>query len=645
LSAYCSASSDLHIWDYLGIQPQLVPYSLVALALISSGLWQQAPALHDSPGTESTVVTNPNSPKTPATPTWPARLSPRQTHSLKNIHHENDGFERGARCSGARYQHIAGDQVSMSQRDTGLPHQSTGSPAREDQPPHASAPYAQQRSDGSDGAGSISLNPVGNSQPQPLHPTRLHGVHNILNPPEQRRPATGAPPVEHASSGQYGQPHQFFGHPQAGSHPSTPVGGVMTLPGPPTSDRPPLPSAPLHNPRKILSPKVPRVASINLGSGIQGGDASRMHHNLQMASPVKRNRDGSPEDYRPSPTHHPTSLPQTPNMPGASISRSFSQPMIQPLSGPHPPPLPLPPADRPSISPAHPHFQPEMYNRRSFSTSAAPGPVGDTHMPWTDPPGRRSSLGPPMLGEGQQAFMTLPGSDPIPIHVDYSQASKKADEKRQRNAKASTRHRRKRKAMQEESARQLQDLKDEREEMELQIEELTAQRDFYRNDRNLLRELVAGTPGISQHAARPPSPPMSSRMGLMGGSPRRGSHLIREYSSEASSSERPTQRQRTDDRSDSSIPSYGMMSVGTPTTQQSSIHGQMYGMPPRPGSATSSVGTGERLPPLRAMEVPQLAHGQHEQDPRTGQWIPIQQRSYETGWATAVRRPGEGPPR
>lgn len=56
--------------------------------------------------------------------------------------------------------------------------------------------------------------------------------------------------------------------------------------------------------------------------------------------------------------------------------------------------------------------------------------------------------------EGQQAFMALPGCDtPIPVQVDYSQASKKADEKRQRDAKASTRHRRKKKTMQEENMR------------------------------------------------------------------------------------------------------------------------------------------------------------------------------------------------
>ena len=269
-------------------------------------------------------------------------------------------------------------------------------------------------------------------------------------------------------------------------------------------------------------------------------------------------------------------------------------------------------------------------------------------MPWANPSSRRSSLGPPAMGaEGQQAFMTLPGSDTIiPIHVDYSQASKKADEKRERNAKASTRHRRKRKAMQEESARLLQDLKDEREEMEVQIEELTAQRDFYRSDRNWLRDLVARTPGITEHAVRPQSPPpVTERMGSISEvSPRHGSRMTREYSSEASSAERPAQRQRTDDRSDSSMPSYGMVSVGTPSTQQSSIHGASYGMPQRPGSAASSTGTGERLPPLRSMEAHLPGPGQHEQDPRTGQWMPIQPRPFETGWATPMRKPGEGPP-
>ncbi|KAH7111614.1 hypothetical protein EDB81DRAFT_671376 [Dactylonectria macrodidyma] len=113
--------------------------------------------------------------------------------------------------------------------------------------------------------------------------------------------------------------------------------------------------------------------------------------------------------------------------------------------------------------------------------------------------------------EGQQAFLALPGSDSlIYVEVDYSQASKKADEKRQRNARASTRHRRKKKIMQEENTKQLQELRDERRQLEIQLEELTHQRDFYQDDRNRLRDIVSQTPGIS-HLATGPSSPASAR--------------------------------------------------------------------------------------------------------------------------------------
>uniref|UniRef100_A0A8H7TTT8 BZIP domain-containing protein n=1 Tax=Bionectria ochroleuca TaxID=29856 RepID=A0A8H7TTT8_BIOOC len=233
--------------------------------------------------------------------------------------------------------------------------------------------------------------------------------------------------------------------------------------------------------------------------------------------------------------------------------------MAQPQGGPHHPPsgdaLDVPPRDThgyPQPSPGHGHFQPGPYGGRSFSASAVTGPPLDEPT-WPESM-RRSSLGAQIIaGDGQQAFISLPGSDaPIPIHVDYSQASKKADEKRQRNAKASTRHRRKRKAIQEENAKQLQDLKESREDMELKIEELTVQRDFYRRERNRLREIVTRTPSIAEHAKSVSSPTITpARVGSY--SPRRN---IREYSSEASSNERPARRQRIDDGSETSLASF-----------------------------------------------------------------------------------------
>ncbi|KAJ6446673.1 armadillo-type fold domain-containing protein [Purpureocillium lavendulum] len=243
---------------------------------------------------------------------------------------------------------------------------------------------------------------------------------------------------------------------------------------------------------------------------------------------------------------------------------------------------------------------------------------------------------------------------PIPVQVDYSQASKKADEKRQRNAKASTRHRRKKKTMQEENMRLLQDLKDERHSMAVEVDDLKRQRDFYRDERNRLRDIVARTAGIHQHAAGPPTPPMRSIESLADRSPGSQSHMPTPtpgYTSDPSSAERPTQRRRTEDRHEYATSVYGAP-VGGPhqTASSAAGAGQGYGAPPRPLSAASSA-SGERLPPLRAMDGPAPVQGvggrqPQEQDPRTGQWRPVQPRQYETGWATTptARKSHEGQP-
>ncbi|OAA56462.1 hypothetical protein ISF_07530 [Cordyceps fumosorosea ARSEF 2679] len=230
------------------------------------------------------------------------------------------------------------------------------------------------------------------------------------------------------------------------------------------------------------------------------------------------------------------------------------------------------------------------------------------------------------------------------VPVDTTQASKKADEKRQRNAKASTRHRRKKKNIQEENIRLLQDLKDDQEAMAEQMENLTRQRDFYREERNRLREIVLRTPAISQHASGPPSP--GSRSGVnsyadhspMGGKPRPLHTPSQGYISEASSVERPAQRRRTDEHSEYAA-NYSTH-PGPPATTLPPMHSHVQTMPPRPMTA---------LPPLRAMDGPppphemHSGHATHERDPVTGDWRVAPPRPYETGWATT--RNVDGHPR
>ena len=544
--------------------------------------------------------------------------------------------------------------------------QTSGSPIRDDQALPRGPHQAAQR------AGDISVHhdygtiPHSNGDLRAQQvPPRLLGVHNILNPSEPNLATEGGPPhlsrtreqgdVSHSPSPvQYGPSRAFFpGHHGAGSHPGTPVASAVPLVAPGGSGRTSpsnYPHLSLQNPRRILSPKGPRAASIS-HSGPSRDPDPRLQPRMASASPAKRPYEPDPaEDYRGHPMagHHSSSLPHTPSLPGASIARSFSQPVTQPPGGPHAPPMPIPPRDhhgRPAVSPVQvPMQSPGTHGGRVFATSGAPGPVGDQRPPaWTEST-RLSNMSAHVIGgEAQHAFMALPGTDtPITVHVDTTQASKKASEKRQRNAHASTRHRNKKKIMLDDMTRKLDELKDEKQEMELTIEELVAQRDFYRTDRNRLRDIVRATSSISDLAAAPPSPTLTRPIEANPlGRSRHAPTPSRDYSSEASSAERPAQRRRLDERSDTSIPPYGTASATTPGIH-TPIHGSGYGAP-RPTSASSSSGGGERLPPLRSMEGPLPTQGPpQEQDPRTGQWVPIQPRHYEMGWATGPRRASDG---
>uniref|UniRef100_A0A0D2YCV5 BZIP domain-containing protein n=1 Tax=Fusarium oxysporum (strain Fo5176) TaxID=660025 RepID=A0A0D2YCV5_FUSOF len=266
------------------------------------------------------------------------------------------------------------------------------------------------------------------------------------------------------------------------------------------------------------------------------------------------------------------------------------------------PPNPAPGCPHPPLVHPQTSYSPNMQAGRPFPS---PGPPSESASPWSETL-RRHGMGGSLFGvEGQQALLALPGNqEPIPVHVDFSQASKKADEKRHRNAEASTRHRRKKKIMQEEKAKQLQELRDERRLMEIRIEELIQQGDFYREDRNRLRDIVAQTASISSLAAGPPSPTISiSNSYAETGSLASGPSGSMSYG-DILSNERPAQRRRTDDRPEYSVPPYGSPASGHPSASPSGLPPMPmagYGGPSRPSCAASSA-SGERLPPLRVME-------------------------------------------
>lgn len=483
----------------------------------------------------------------------------------------------------------------------------------------------------------------------------------VVPPSSRPREGEGAPTV--SSSRSYGGPRPFFPN-QMGpvSHPGTPIGGMTSLGRPPSPGHNSPASAyqfpGMNDPSKAVSPRLPRSSSFSHGVPPREMD-SRVQSRLPPSSPAKRPYEKeAPEELRAVfGMHHAQGMPFTAHHSVGTPPRGVAQPASRPADAPYMPPSAAVTRD-PHGRPQSLHALPSQFHHGAAVNRpmSAIGGSGDGPSSWSEVM-RRSGMSGAMGGaEGQQAFMTLPGSDaPIPVQVDYSQASKKADEKRQRNAKASTRHRRKKKTLQEENLRQLQDLKDEREQLAHEVEDLKRQRDFYRDERNRLRDIIARTPGIHQHAAGPPTPLPRSPESHEEMSPGSHSHMPTPtpgYASDPSSVERPAQRRRTEDRPEYSTPLFGTPSGGPPPVLAPGQGGQAYGVPTRPLSAASST-SGERLPPLRAIEgaPPVQSHGlghphaqhahahAHERDPRTGQWRPAQPRHFETGWATAPRKP------
>ncbi|KAL2257367.1 hypothetical protein VTK26DRAFT_263 [Humicola hyalothermophila] len=108
----------------------------------------------------------------------------------------------------------------------------------------------------------------------------------------------------------------------------------------------------------------------------------------------------------------------------------------------------------------------------------------------------------------------------IVVPVDVRRGSKAADDKRRGNAAASARFRKRKKERERSQQEELQKLENANRELESRNEELAkrcqeleAQRDFYRNDRNRLRDIVSQLPGGKEWGERGPTSPISRSAG------------------------------------------------------------------------------------------------------------------------------------
>lgn len=630
----------------------------ITLANQLPSLYQQAPTIHDNPGATapSSTSTTPSSPRTPTTPAWPERNSVSDQVANKNP----GSFSRSAGENQCAYREDTrgGHHNSMSQ---------IGSAARPASYPSTRSPVKYEHAAAFQQIHQFNARNL-DSRPTLSGPNNSIGMYSILNPPDRRtsqsEAAGGGPvpprPWEVDGSGGNGNPNHpniqiprtfFPGQSSASSMPGTPASANSATPGAklPFSERAspgvgyPFPQ--VDTPRKLLSPKPPRRSSLH--QDVSTREYEQHQHQQQLLThnaAVKRPYENDmSEAHRQAQGSH-----LGPNHVAYSNGSHNASPRA-------PPPLQIGRSQEVSRGPPLPStegpgrpYVPAHLQHAGGGHSPHGGPSNDgSSLNWADSV-HRSGMG--VGSDGQQAYIQLPGSSiPIPIEVDYSHASRKADEKRQRNAKASTRHRKKKKVIQEDNMRQLHELREARMDLSHQMDDIIRQRDYYRDERNRLRDIVSRTQGISHHASGPPTPRASSSA---------GSHLERSphnqpshaatppqgYASETPSIERSGQLRRMDEQQEIFNGQYGGNNA------LPSIHNQPSGYPPRPLSAASS-GNGERLPlplpPLRGIDGPPPPIGlgpsgpHHEQDRITGQWRPNQSRAYETGWATTGHSVGE----
>lgn len=247
--------------------------------------------------------------------------------------------------------------------------------------------------------------------------------------------------------------------------------------------------------------------------------------------------------------------------------------------------------------------------------------------------------------------MRHPDGGETDVPLDIKSASRAASIKRLGGAKASAESRQRKKGRRLEAEERCEQLEDELKGMRQQLQESYRYRealDFYKRERDRLRDLVLRTPGISEAARGPPSPQLTTitHPAMFSGSaplnlppPPPSTHatgLAGYASSENPTAERPAQRRRTDGASDLGPFLYGQHQQPQPHEPFRPSSGHPYAIPSsRPGSASST----QLLPSLRA-----LGTGGMETSATPGRHYGGQ-ATHETGFHYPPREPegGRGP--
>ncbi|KAI9647067.1 hypothetical protein NHQ30_005069 [Ciborinia camelliae] len=506
---------------------------------------QTSPVLNHFPGTQPSQL-----------------LEQRLSDFVSKLHSYQQSWEGEGRrqCPGPRDQEGLGDQDSMSQR------LSASRPASRSPPESQkiTLPPVQVRDDPRHGGRQADrpLEQDNRGFPQPHHtlpspslrtpqsastgedwkssgPSRDLGVHSILNPTEpesasnsSRRMSGGT--TDSPLSTTTGRTSHFGASPLvATSHPYSNRPPVSTSPSLESFN----PNFPRGPPRRMLTPRSPRPASIGRAP-FHGTINAQESPFLPSRRPEPGQTPGSENPPMPTPPgkiqaqHYgfpPTSTTpvdrrtDTSQMQAPGRAQHSASPSISASS------------QTPSqTSPAsgYPYHQSgqnaqtsgSYFPGSSFGSSVQQGSGLQLQAPpaASEGPYTASQIGSSLHSttSSRQAsasepygVLTITTAHGVAYHVpvDTHQASRLADEKRARNAGASARFRQRRKEKEKEASSNIEKLQSQTRELERRVREAEGERDFYRGERDRFRDMLLRNPGTRDMALHGPPSPRSMR--------------------------------------------------------------------------------------------------------------------------------------
>ena len=269
-----------------------------------------------------------------------------------------------------------------------------------------------------------------------------------------------------------------------------------------------------HTNQGGTSTNVPVFGTENRNSISKAASTARA---MGMLITAMMNNPHSPCGHRPlvprqmpalQATQSATSMPSPNSRSAHTSSASFSYPGTPPpMSTPYYPGHIFAPQEGGALHYHEPASSTQGPYSRAPSVSAGSivGSVGSA---------RQTSVSDPIQ---VLTINTSQGSYCVPVEVH--QASRLANEKRARNAVASARFRQRRKEKERESSTTIEKMQHQTRDLERRIREVEQERDFYRGERDRIRDVLNRTPDMRHLAMQGPPSPQTLRSGSQSQAP------------------------------------------------------------------------------------------------------------------------------